>query len=190
MCRQILLQNLSHLHTEKIVKSWKRHAKEMPSLVTGQPNRTSTHSMLTSMLASFEITETVKMTGKTLIGHDEAFSSSDMTNLPVKSISIDLTNDNFNQSINQSIKNYIVPLQDPYSEVLPIQAKQKRIVLRRLWNWEQAPFGRSLGSIGRPFQVVGPTHRKRMGPPNYREKRTAVYDGIHKKKEGGIASIW
>ena len=75
----------------------------MPSLVTGQPNRTSTHSMLTSMLASFEITETVKMTGKTLIGHDEAFSSSDMTNLPVKSISIDLTNDNFNQSINQNL---------------------------------------------------------------------------------------
>ena len=32
---------------------------------------------------------------------------------------------------NQSIKIYIAPLQDPYSEVLPTQAKQKRIEKRR-----------------------------------------------------------
>jgi len=31
----------------------------------------------------------------------------------------------------QSIKIYIAPLQDPYSEVLPNQAKWKRTVLRR-----------------------------------------------------------
>ena len=42
--------------------------------------------------------------------------------------------------INQSIKIYIAPLQDPYSEALLTQAKQKRTVLRRWWNWEQAPF--------------------------------------------------
>jgi len=39
------------------------------------------------------------------------------------------------------LKIYIAPFQDPYSEVLPTQAKQKRIVFRRWWNWEQAPFG-------------------------------------------------
>jgi len=49
-----------------------------------------------------------------------------------------------NQSINQSIKIYIVPLQDPYSEALPTQAKWKKTVLRRWWNWEQATFGRCL----------------------------------------------
>src|SRR6218665_311654 len=27
----------------------------------------------------------------------------------------------------------------------------------------------------------------RMGPPNYRGQRTAVYDGLHKKREGGSA---
>ena len=31
-----------------------------------------------------------------------------------------------NQSINQSIKIYIAPLQDTYSEALPTQAKRKR----------------------------------------------------------------
>jgi len=55
-------------------------------------------------------------------------------------------------SINQSIKIYTAPLQDPYSEALPTQAKRKK--------WEQAPFGRCLRSIGRPFQVVGPTTEK------------------------------
>jgi len=39
-------------------------------------------------------------------------------------------------SINQSIKIHIAPLQDPYSEALPTQVKQKRTVLRRWWNWE------------------------------------------------------
>jgi len=34
-------------------------------------------------------------------------------------------------SINYSIKIYITPFQDPYSEVLPTQAKRKRTVLRR-----------------------------------------------------------
>jgi len=28
---------------------------------------------------------------------------------------------------------------------------------------------------------------RRMGPPNYREQRTAVYEGLGKKKEGGRA---
>ena len=51
----------------------------------------------------------------------------------------------------QSIKIYIAPLQDPYSEALPTQAKQKRTVLRRWWNWEQASFGRCLRSTGSPF---------------------------------------
>jgi len=41
------------------------------------------------------------------------------------------------QSINQSIKIYIAPIQDPYSEALPTQAKRKRTVLRRWWNWEK-----------------------------------------------------
>jgi len=65
-----------------------------------------------------------------------------------------------NQSVNQSIKIYIAALKDPYSEALPIQAKRNRTVLRRWWNWEQAPFGRCLRSIGSPFQVVGPTTEK------------------------------
>jgi len=66
-------------------------------------------------------------------------------------------------NINQSVKFYIAlqaPLQDTYSEALPIQAKRKRTVLRRWWNWEQAPFGRCLRSTGSPFQVVGPTTEK------------------------------
>ena len=57
-------------------------------------------------------------------------------------------------------------------------AKRKRAVLRRWWNWEQAPFWRCpcLRSIGSPFQFVGPTTRKtgsdlshswRIGPPSY-----------------------
>jgi len=50
----------------------------------------------------------------------------------------------------KSIKIYIAPLKDPYSEALPTQAKWKKTVLRRWWNWEQAPFGRCLRSIGRP----------------------------------------
>ena len=49
-----------------------------------------------------------------------------------------------NISINQSIKIYIAPLQDTNSEALPTQAKRKRTLLRRWWNWEQAPFGRCL----------------------------------------------
>ena len=61
------------------------------------------------------------------------------------------------QSINQSVKTYIAPLQDTYSEALPNQSKRKRTVLRRWWNWEQAPFWRCLRSTGRSFQVVGPT---------------------------------
>ena len=36
--------------------------------------------------------------------------------------------------INQSIKIYIAPLQDTYSEALPTQAKRKRTVFRRWWN--------------------------------------------------------
>src|SRR6218665_682953 len=35
------------------------------------------------------------------------------------------------QVINQSIKIYITPLQDPYLEGLPTQAKRKRTVLRK-----------------------------------------------------------
>jgi len=58
---------------------------------------------------------------------------------------------------NQSVKIYIAPLQDTYSEALPTQAKRKRKVLRRWWNWEQALFGRCLRSTGSPFGVVGPT---------------------------------
>ena len=60
-------------------------------------------------------------------------------------------------SINQSIKIYIALLQDTYSEAPPTQAKRKRTVFRRWWNWEQAPFGRCLRSTGNPFQVFGPT---------------------------------
>jgi len=60
----------------------------------------------------------------------------------------------------QSIKIYIAPLQGPYSEALPTQAKRKRTVLGRWWNWEQASFSRCLRSIGSSFQVVGPTTEK------------------------------
>ena len=52
------------------------------------------------------------------------------------------------ESINQSIKIYLAPLQDTYSEALPTQAKRKRTVFRRWLNWEQAPFGRCLRSAG------------------------------------------
>ena len=38
------------------------------------------------------------------------------------------------QSINQSIKIYIAPLQDTYSEALPTQANRKKTVFRRWWN--------------------------------------------------------
>ena len=38
------------------------------------------------------------------------------------------------KSINQLIKIYIAPLEDPYSEALPTQAKRKRTVLRMWWN--------------------------------------------------------
>src|SRR6218665_2187230 len=48
------------------------------------------------------------------------------------------------QSINQSVKIYIAPSQDTYSEELPTQVKRKTTVLRRWWNWEQAPFGGAL----------------------------------------------
>jgi len=65
---------------------------------------------------------------------------------------------------NQSVEIYIAPLQDSYSEALLTQAKWKRTVLRRWWNWEQATFGRCLRSTGSPFQVFGPTnHRKWTG---------------------------
>ena len=97
---------------------------------------------------------------------------------------------------NQSVKIYIAPLQDTYSEALPIQDKRKRAVFRRWWNWEQAPFGRCLISTGSPFQVLGQPQKMngsalsqggRMGPPNYREQRTGVYDGLHMTREGGRA---
>jgi len=61
---------------------------------------------------------------------------------------------------NQSIKIYITPLHDPYSLTLPTQAKRKRTVLRRRWNWEQAPFGRCLKSIGRTFPSCWTNHRR------------------------------
>jgi len=60
-------------------------------------------------------------------------------------------------SINQNLYS---SSSDPYLEALPTQAKWKRTVLRRLWNWKRAPFGRCLKSIGSPFQVVGPTREK------------------------------
>jgi len=37
---------------------------------------------------------------------------------------------------------YIAPFQDLYSEALLTHAKWKRTLLRRWWNWVQAPFGR------------------------------------------------
>ena len=98
--------------------------------------------------------------------------------------------------LNQSINIYIAPLQDTYSEALPTQAKRKRTVFRRWWNWEQAPFGRCLGSTGSPFQVFGPTTENErvcitaergMGLPNYREQRNGVYDDLHMKRESGRA---
>src|SRR6218665_1611048 len=66
----------------------------------------------------------------------------------------------YTYSINQSIKIYIAPLHDPYSEALLTQAKRKRTGLRRWWNGEQAPFGRCLKSIGRPVQAVGSRKEK------------------------------
>src|SRR6218665_1811458 len=55
---------------------------------------------------------------------------------------------------------------------------------------------RCLRSIGSPFQVVGPTTVKNgpalsqsggIGQSNYRGQRTALYDGLHKKREGDRA---
>ena len=69
--------------------------------------------------------------------------------------------------IYQSVKTYIAPLQDTYLETLPTQAKRKRTVLRRWWNWEQAPFGRCLS----PFQVFGPTTEN--------ERVCIVYDSTY-----------
>ena len=53
------------------------------------------------------------------------------------------------QPINQSIKNYIAPFQDPHSEVLPTQAKWKRTVFKSYWNCEQAPFKKCLQIWGK-----------------------------------------
>ena len=71
-----------------------------------------------------------------------------------------LRNNITNININQSIKIYIVPFQDQFSEVLSTQTKWKRTVLRKWWIWEQAPFGRCLSAIGTPFQVVESTTEK------------------------------
>jgi len=92
--------------------------------------------------------------------------------------------------INQSIKIDIAPLQDPYSEALPTQAKRNRRggggtenrhrlggILdqleghSRFLNQPQKKNGSALSQSGR------------RGPPNYREQRTLVYDGLHKKRE-------
>ena len=52
--------------------------------------------------------------------------------------------------LNQSIKIYIAPLQDAYSEALPTQAKQKRTVLRRQWRIHR---GGAMGAIAPPYRV-------------------------------------
>ena len=57
------------------------------------------------------------------------------------------------QSIYQSIKIYIVPLQDPYSEALPTHAKGKRIEHRH-------SLGGALDQLKVHFRT---NHRKRTG---------------------------
>ena len=59
----------------------------------------------------------------------------------ISSFHIISINQSTNQSINQS---KFIPLQEPYSEALPTQAKRKRTVLRRWWKWEQAHLGGAL----------------------------------------------
>jgi len=97
---------------------------------------------------------------------------------------------------NQSVKIYIAPLQDTYSEVLPTQAKRKRRVFRRWWNWEQAPFGRCLRSTGSSFQGFGPTtENERVCIVGERANRTTKLpwaedrsvQRLHMRREGGRA---
>src|SRR6218665_3829274 len=56
---------------------------------------------------------------------------------------------------NQSIKICIAPLQDPYSEALPSQAKTNS--LERVEELRTGTVWRCLRPIGSAFQVVGPT---------------------------------
>jgi len=48
--------------------------------------------------------------------------------MPIPQTTISLHVKNAGLSINQSIKIYIAPLQDPYSDALPAQVKRKRTV--------------------------------------------------------------
>src|SRR6218665_3046346 len=92
-----------------------------------------------------------------------------------------------NQSINQSIKIYIAPLQDTYSDALPTHAKRKRSLEKVVEL--QAPFGRCLLDLQKihsrfldqpqKMNEFALSQRGRMGPRNYREQRTGVYDGLH-----------
>src|SRR6218665_3336590 len=99
------------------------------------------------------------------------------------------------QSINQSVKIYIAPLQDTYSDALPTHAKRKRSLEKVVEL--QAPFGRCLIDLleihsrfldqPQKMNEFALSQRGRMGPRNYREQRTGVYDGLHMKREGGRA---
>ena len=97
-------------------------------------------------------------------------------------------------SINQSVKIYIAPLQDTYSEALPTQAKRKRSLEKVV---ELASFGRCLRSTGSPFQVFGPsTENERVCIVAERADGTteipwtegrSVRQPIDLKREGGRA---
>ena len=88
-----------------------------------------------------------------------------------------------------------MPLQDPYSEALLTQAKLKRKVLRRWWNCN-GTFGRCLRSVRSPFHIAGPTTDNEWVCVTAERANVitklpwtedTVYDGLHKKREGGRA---
>jgi len=75
---------------------------------------------------------------------------------------------------------YIVRLQDAYSEALLAQAKRKVTILRRWWNWGQAPFGRCLPGCWINHRTGTGLHCRRVGKwDQITVDSTAVYDSLH-----------
>src|SRR6218665_2060698 len=101
------------------------------------------------------------------------------------------------QSINQNL--YSAPSRSLYSEALPTQAKRKSTVLRRWWNCGIENKHHLEGALDllevHSRLLDQPPKRNmsalsqsgRVGPPHYLGQRTAVYDGLHQKREGDRA---
>src|SRR6218665_2958487 len=94
----------------------------------------------------------------------------------------------------QSIKIYI--LQDTYSEALQTQPRGKEQSLegdgienRHLLEGALDLLEVHSRFLDQPQKINGSalSQSGRMGPRNYREQRTGVYDGLHMKREGGRA---